>query len=103
MVNIQGGFEFQLPKYIGLEVEGYGVYPLGSELIATEVIRKGKVNKQLNSAGDAEDNGANIALDFPIHPHVSASIFYSRSQYLDIDTVGITITLLLRAPKSVAK
>jgi hypothetical protein len=102
LVNIQGGFDFQLPKNIDFEMVGYGIYPLGNQTIATQVVRNGKTKTQLISAGDAEDNGVNIALDFLVNPHLATSVFYSRSQYLDVDTVGVTLTFLLRGPKKVA-
>lgn len=99
LVNVQGGFLLQLPKDVGLEIDGYGAYPIGSQMVAAQVAAKSHSNPGTVSAGDAEDNGANVSIDYLIHPHLAASIFYSRSQYLRIDTVGMTLTFLLRAPK----
>jgi hypothetical protein len=99
LINIQGGFQFDLPKNIGFEMTGYGIYPLGDQNIYTQVIRNGKTKNKLVASVDAEDNGANVALDFMVHPHLMASVFYSRSQYLDVNTAGITLTFLLRTPK----
>jgi len=97
----QFGFEISLPLNADFETDAYENLPLGSQTITSSTVH-GKKGQQTTAtstpASAGEDNGFLNTLDVPLTPHFKLSGFYNRSLRERDDTVGFSITYLLRAP-----
>lgn len=98
LAYFQAGGAFDLPLHSTFEADAYESLPLsGQTLYSTTGKGKKKVTTATNS-GIAEDNGFTTSLDIPLSGHVTLSGIYNRSLRSHIDTVGFSLTFLMRAP-----
>ena len=94
----QAGVSVDLPHRMSFEAEAYENLPIGAQTLYSTT---GKGKKKVTTAtttGIAEDNGFTNSLDIPVASHVTLSGFYNRSLRSHIDTVGFSLTFILRAP-----
>jgi hypothetical protein len=99
LAYFQAGVGVDLPLKMNFDAEAYEELPIGASTIYSTT---GKGKKKVTTAtttGAAEDNGFNTSLDIPLVRHVVLSGSYSRSLRNKIDTAGVSLTFLLRAPK----
>jgi len=107
LANFQAGSNVDLPFKLGLDLEAYENLPVGNQNVYGTVTSKNKkgvtVTKQvLEGKGVAEDNGFMAELDIPLGRNLVLAGNYQRSLRQGIDTAGIALTWVLRAPKKPA-
>ncbi len=103
--HFQFGFDIAVPFGADFETDAYEDLPIGSQTV-TSATTKGKKGRQTATTttppGAGEDNGFLNTLDIPLTPHIKLSGFYNRSLRLHDDTVGVSLTFLLRAAPTAA-
>ena len=98
LAYFQAGGSFDLPLKASFEADAYESLPIsGQTLFSTTGKGKKKVTTATNS-GIAEDNGFMTSLDIPVTGHMTLSSNYNRSLRSHIDTVGFSLTFLLKVP-----
>lgn len=99
--HFQAGLDASLPWWnVDFESDAYEELPLGTQTVSSTTL-KGKKGKEITTYTEksvGEDNGFNNTLNIPIKGHIMLSGFYNRSLRNKIDTAGVTLTFLLRAP-----
>jgi hypothetical protein len=98
LAHFQLGTSIDLPFNLSFEADAYELLPLNSSTVYSGA-RSGKKKATATSASDsAEDNGFTTSLDIPVTPRATFSSFYDRSIRNADDTVGLSLTLLLKPP-----
>lgn len=103
LANFAVGGRVAMPRRVVFTLEAYEQLPLGSQQVSSTEVRQGgppQTNQITTTAGVAEDNGFNTALDIPLSPHVTLSGFYSRSLRQHEDIAGFSLTFLLKAARN---
>ena len=102
LANFAVGVRTLLPRRAVFALEAYEQLPLGSQQVSATKVRQGgppETTQSTATAGVAEDNGFNTALDLPMTPHLTLSGFYSRSLRQHEDIAGFSLTFLLKAAR----
>lgn len=97
LAHFQAGGSVDLPLRATFSANAYEELPVSSETVYTTTRRNKKKVTKATTFTAAEDNGVETSLDIPLQPHVTLSGFYNRSLRQRIDTVGFSLTFLLRA------
>jgi hypothetical protein len=98
LTHFQAGTSIDLPFNLSLEADAYELLPLNSSTVYSGA-RSGKKKAAATSASDsAEDSGLTASLDIPVTPRTTLSSFYDHSIRNADDTVGLSLTLLLKPP-----
>ena len=96
LAHFQAGLGLTLPHDLFFESDAYEQLPIGDQKIYGPS-RRGKATI-VTGHNVSEDNGFTSSLDLPIDRHTTFTGYYSRSLRLRIDSVGIGLTYVLRAP-----
>ena len=96
LAHFQTGIGLTLPRDLFFESDVYEQLPIGDQKIYGPS-RRGKATI-VTGHNVSEDNGFTSSLDLPIDRHTTLTGYYSRSLRLRIDSVGIGLTYVLRAP-----
>ena len=100
IANFQAGTGVDLPFNMSFSADAYELMPLeGANSYKTLRNLRNKLFTVQTGSAPAEDNGFETDLDVPINPHVTLSGIYNRSLRQHEDTVGFSLTVLLRVPK----
>jgi hypothetical protein len=105
LAHFQAGGSIDLPRHASFEADAYEELPLGNQKIYgkapgknTPTGRRARGNTSVPvSPGAAEDNGVSVSLDAPVNAHIVLSGIYGHSIRQQDDTVGVSLTYLLRA------
>jgi hypothetical protein len=98
LAHFQVGTSIDLPFNLSFEADAYEVLPFNASTVYSGA-RSGKKKATASSASDsAEDNGFTASLDIPVTPRATLSSFYDRSIRNADDTIGLSLTLLLKPP-----
>ena len=98
LAHFQLGTSIDLPFNLSFEADAYELLPLNASTVYSGA-NSGKKKASATSATDsAEDNGFTASLDIPVTPRTTLSSFYDRSIRNADDTVGLSLTLLLKPP-----
>ena len=103
LAHFQAGTSIDLPFSLSFEADAYELLPLNSSTVYSGA-RSGKKKATATSPTDtAEDNGFTTSLDIPVTPRTTLSSFYDRSIRNADDTVGLSLTFLLKPPPKTAE
>jgi hypothetical protein len=94
----QAGVSIDMPYHVSFDAAAYEDLPIGSQTLYSTTGKGKKKVTTASSTGIAEDNGFTNSLDIPVASHLTLSGFYNRSLRSHIDTVGFSLTFLLRPP-----
>ena len=98
LAHFQAGAAFDLPFHTAFETAAYENLPLSTQILYSTTTQGKKKVTTATNVGLAEDNGFTNTLDIPLNPHMTLSGTYNRSLRSHIDTVGFSLTFLLKAP-----
>jgi hypothetical protein len=102
LAHFQAGATFYLPFRMAFESDAYENLPLSTQILYSTTTQGKKKVTTATNVGLAEDNGFTNSLDIPLNPHVTLSGTYNRSLRSHIDTVGFSLTFLLKTQPSEA-
>lgn len=98
LAYFQAGGSFDLPLNSSFEADAYESLPISGQTLYSTTGKGKKKVTTATSSGIAEDNGFTTSLDVPVSGHMTLSGTYNRSLRSHIDTVGFSLTFLLKAP-----
>lgn len=98
LAHFQAGTSIDLPLNLSFEADLYEELPLNSSTIYSAARSGKKKATASTTAGNAEDNGFNTSLDFPLGGRITLSGFYNGSIRNDDDITGFSLTFLLKPP-----
>jgi len=104
IASFQAGTGVDLPFNLSFSADAYESLPLeGANTYKTLRNLKNKLFTVQTGSAPAEDNGFETDLDIPISSHLTLSGIYNRSLRQHEDTVGFSLTVVLRVPKPAPK
>ena len=102
LAHFQAGTSIDLPLNLSFEADAYEELPLNSSTIYSAAGSGKKKATATTTAGNAEDNGFTTSLDLPLSGRTTLSSFLDRSIRNDDNTVGFSLTFLLKPPPNPA-
>jgi hypothetical protein len=96
LAHFQAGIGLDLFRGVFFESDAYEQLPMGDQKIYGPS-RKGGPTVVIGHHV-SEDNGFTNSIDVPLDGHTTLSAYYNRSLRLHSDTVGFSVTYVLRAP-----
>lgn len=98
LAHFQAGLAADLARGVSFEADAYEQLPIGDQKIYGPTRRGHPADVVGHHI--AEDNGFITLLDIPLDAHTTVSGYYDRSLRLHTDTVGFSVTYMLRGLKS---
>jgi hypothetical protein len=103
--NFEAGSSVDLPRNLSLDFDAYEDMPIGNQKVyGTAPSQNGSavIQQTVQGAGTAEDNGFDTELEIPLGTHLTLAGNYERSLIQRTDTLDLSVTWVLRAPKEKA-
>jgi hypothetical protein len=100
LAHFQTGMAFPLFWGISFEANAYEQLPIGDQKIYESITRHHTTTTIVAGRSVSEDNGFTTALDIPLEDRTTLSAYYNHSLRLRDDTVGVSMTYVLRNPNA---
>ncbi len=97
LAHFQAGLGFPLFWGLSWEANAYEQLPLGDQKIYESITRKHMTTTIVTGRSVSEDNGFTTGLDIPLDDRATLSGYYNHSLRLHDDTVGFSLTYVLRS------